>query len=106
MLELVLKSLKLTLVHISYVQIMRFTCRLNMAFNLTKPVWALICLHNVTLGSDAALTDHFAYTFVYENVTLWRRYDVRKFDAGVFCLEKSSVRKRYIVVIKQRFQCG
>ena len=51
----------------------------------------------VTLGSDAALTDHFAYVyaFVCENVTLWQRYDVQKFDAGMapFCLEKSSVRK-------------
>ena len=85
---------------------MRFTCCLNIAFNLTKPVWALICLHNATLGSDAALTDHFAYAFVCENVTFWRRYGVRKFDAGVFYLDKSSVRKRYIVVFKQRFQCG
>ena len=71
-------------------------------------VWALICLHDVTLGSDAALTDHFAYVyaFVCENVTLWQRYDVQKSDAGMapFCLEKSSVRKGYIIVFKRRFQ--
>ena len=39
-----------------------------MAFSLTKPIWALICLHKVTLESVAALTDHFADAFVRENV--------------------------------------
>ena len=48
--------------------------------------WALICLHDVTRESVAALTDHFADAFVRENVArasmaLWRPYDVRKFDA-------------------------
>ena len=43
-------------------------------------------MHNVTLESVAAVTDHFANAFVRENVarvymTLWRRNDVRKFDA-------------------------
>ena len=43
-------------------------------------------MHNVTLESFAAVADHFAYAFVRENVarvymTLWRRDDVRKFDA-------------------------
>ena len=51
-----------------HVQIMRFTCCLNMAFNLTKPIWALICLHDVTRESIAALTDHFADAFVREKV--------------------------------------
>ena len=37
---------------------------LNMAFNVTKPIWALICLHEVTPESIAALTDHFASAFV------------------------------------------
>ena len=49
-------------------------------FNLTKPIWALICLYNVTRESAAALTDHFAGALVWENVapiydveaTLWR----------------------------------
>ena len=50
-----------------HVQIMRFKC-LNMAFNLTKPIWALICLHDATLESVAALTDHFTDVFVHENV--------------------------------------
>ena len=40
----------------------------------------------VTLESTAAVTDHFADVFVRENVarvfmTLWRRNDVRKFNA-------------------------
>ena len=41
---------------------MRFTCCLNMAFNFTKPIWALIFLESV-----AALIDHFADAFVPEN---------------------------------------
>ena len=52
------------------------------------------------MESFAALTDLLADAFVRESVagvcdvltTLWRRYDVRKFDAGV--REKSCVRKR------------
>ena len=43
-------------------------------FHLTKPIWALICLHDVTLENVAALTDHFANAFVRENVA--RVYDV------------------------------
>ena len=42
-------------------------------------------MHDMTLESVAAVTDHFADAFVRENVecvymTLWRRNDVRKFD--------------------------
>ena len=52
--------------------------------------WALICMHDVTLESLAAVTDHFADAFVRENVahvymTLLRRID--------FCFEKSGVRQ-------------
>ena len=47
---------------------MRFTCCLNIAFNLTKPIWALIRLHEVTLESVVALTDYFTDAFVFENV--------------------------------------
>ena len=55
-------------------------------------------MHNVTLESAAAVTDHFADVFVRENVArvymaLWRRNDVRKFDADAILFEKSSVRK-------------
>ena len=53
---------------------MRFTCCLNTAFNLTKPVWALIFLHEVTRKSVAALTDHYVDAFVRENVV--RAYEV------------------------------
>ena len=54
-------------------------------FYLKKPYWALICMHDVTLESVAAVTDHFAYAFVHENVLrvymmLWRRNGVPKFD--------------------------
>ena len=51
-----------------HVQIMRFTCCLNMVFNLTTPIWALICLHDVTRECVAALADHFADAFVCKNI--------------------------------------
>ena len=43
-------------------------------------------MHDVTRESVVAVTDHFVDVFVRENVarvymTLWRRSDVRKFDA-------------------------
>ena len=43
-------------------------------------------MHDVTLKSVAAMTDHFADAFVRENVasiymTLFGRNDVRRFDA-------------------------
>ena len=49
--------------------------------------WAQICMHDVTLESVAAAKNHFADAFVRENVarvymTLWRRNDVRLFDAN------------------------
>ena len=45
-------------------------------------------MHDVTRESVTAMTDHFADAFVCENVahvdmTLWRRSDIRKFDAGL-----------------------
>ena len=43
-------------------------------FYLTKPIWALMCLHDVTRESVAALTDHFADAFVPENFA--RVYDI------------------------------
>ena len=41
-----------------------------MAFNLTKPIWTLICLHDITRQREsvATLTDHYAAGFVCENV--------------------------------------
>ena len=43
-------------------------------FYLTKPIWAMICLHKVTRESVAALSDHFADALVRKNVA--RFYDV------------------------------
>ena len=79
-----------------HVQIMRFTCCLNMVFNLTKS--KLICLHDNTRESVATLTDHFANAFVRQQncVCLWHCGDVMTFKSLTltpFCLEKSSVRK-------------
>ena len=55
-------------------------------------------MHDVTRVSVVAVTDHFADAFVRENVarvymTLWRRNDVRKFDA-VAILFREIKRKR------------
>ena len=55
-------------------------------------------MHDVTMECVAAVTGHFADSFVRENVacvymTLWRRNDVRKLTLTPFCFEKSSVRK-------------
>ena len=60
-------------------------------------------MHDVTLESVAAVTDHFADAFVRENVarvymTLWRRHDVRKCDADAILFDKSNVRKGIINV--------
>ena len=49
---------------------------LNMAFTLKSLNWVLICMHDVTLESVAAVADHFANAFVGEDVarvymTLW-----------------------------------
>ena len=41
---------------------------------MTKPILALICLHDVTREIVAALTDHFAHAFACESVA--RVYDV------------------------------
>ena len=43
-------------------------------FYLTKHIWALICLRDVTQESVGALTDHFADAFVRKNVA--RVHDV------------------------------
>ena len=51
-----------------HVQIMRFTCCLNMAFTWKSLNWALICMHDVALEGVAAVTDHFAHAFVRDNV--------------------------------------
>ena len=74
----------------------RFTCCLNMAFTLKSLNLALICMHDITLESAAAVTDYFADAFVRENVArvymrLWRRNDVQSLTP--FCFEKSSERK-------------
>ena len=53
---------------------MRFTCCLNMAFNLPKPKLGPELLHGVIRECIAAMTDHFADAFVRENVA--HVYDV------------------------------
>ena len=53
---------------------------------------------DVTLESVAAVTDHFADAFVRENdarvyMTLWRRNDVRKFDAYAILFREIKCKK-------------
>ena len=58
-------------------------------------------MHDVTLESVAAVTDHFADAFVRKNVarvymTLWRRNDVRKFDADAILFREIKCKKKDI----------
>ena len=58
-------------------------------------------MHDMTLESVAAVTDHFAYVFDRENVarvqvTLWRRNDVRKFDADAILFWEIKCKRRDI----------
>ena len=60
-----------------------------------------MCMHDVTQESVVAVTDHFAYAFVRENVgrvyrTLWRRNDVRKFDADVILFREIKRKRSHI----------
>ena len=40
----------------------------DMAFNLIKLIWAMICLNDVTRESVATLTNHFANAYVRKNI--------------------------------------
>ena len=58
-------------------------------------------MHDVTLESVAAVTDRFADVFVRRNVacvymTLWRRNDVRKFDADAILFREIKCQKKDI----------
>ena len=58
-------------------------------------------MHDMTLESDAAVTDDFANAFVRENVapvymTLWRHNDVHKFDADAILFREIKCKKRDI----------
>ena len=46
-----------------HVPIMRFTCYLNMGFNLKNLKYAQLYLHDITQKRVVALTDHFADDF-------------------------------------------
>ena len=58
-------------------------------------------MHDVTLESVVAVTDHFADAFIRQNVarvymTLWRRNDIRKFDVDVILFWEIKCKKRDI----------
>ena len=79
-------------------------------FYLTKPIWALICLHDVTWESVAALTDHFTNAFVGENVArlcdVVACYDIQKFDADAISFRQILCKKKDILMLKRHFQSG
>ena len=55
-------------------------------------------MHEGTLESVAAVTDHFADAFVHENVarvymTLWLRNDVRKFGSDAILFREIQCKK-------------
>ena len=81
-------------------QIMRLTCCLNMAFNLTKPKVGLICLHYITWKALWPFTDHFADALFAKtlnaSMTLWRRSDVQKFDTDAILFREIQFKKRDI----------
>ena len=57
-----------------------------------------------------AVTDHFADAFVRENVarvymTLWRRNDVRKFDAVAILFREIKRKRKDIIGITHVFSC-
>ena len=66
-------------------------------FYLTKPIWALIYLHDATWVSLAAMTHHFA------SMTLSRCYDIRKFDADTILFIAILCKKKDILMFKHRF---
>ena len=70
-------------------------------FYLKKPKLGLICMHDITLESVAAVTDHFVDAFIRENVArlymmLWRHNDVRKFEADAILFLEIKCNKRDI----------
>ena len=65
-------------------------------------------MHDVTLEGVAALTDHFADAIVRENVarvymTLWRRNDVRKFDADAILYREIKCKKMDVSCLSDVF---
>ena len=97
---------KLTKIH---VQIMRFTCCWTWVLICQYLKWALIYLSGATRKSVAALTDHYVDVFVRENIarimTLWRRYDVRKFNADAILFGEKHCKKKGILMLSGVF-CG
>ena len=77
-------------------------------FYLTKPIWALTSLHDVTWESVVALTDHFAYAFIWENnvcvYDVVAYYYVLKFDADAILIREILCKKRDILMFKRLFQ--
>ena len=58
-------------------------------------------MYHITRENIAARTDHYVDVFVRENVarimTLWRRYDVRKFNADAILFGENQCKKNGIL---------
>ena len=75
-----------------------------MAFTWKGLTWALICMHDMTLESVAAVTVLFADALVHENVArvymmLLRHNDVRKFDADAILFWEIKCKKKDILCL-------
>ena len=89
---------------------MKFSCCLNMAFtwqSLSGPWFLCMTLHRKALRPwlIISLMPLFAKTLRL-SMTLWRRYDVRKFDADAILFREILSKKRVILMFNRWFQCG
>ena len=87
------------------------------AINLFKSwdssaVWTQLLLDKAYLGPDLFAWRYtgkrcgldWSFCRCFCSMTLWRRYDVRKFDADTILFREILCKKRDILIFKQRFQ--
>ena len=93
-----------------HVQIMRFTCCLNMDFNFTKtltePETVSMMLHAKALWPWLIILPIFLFAKTLQvSMTLWRCNDIQKFDADAILFREIQCKKMDILMFKQCFQC-
>ena len=93
-----------------HVQIMRCTCCSNMTFSLTKPIWPwFVCmtLHRKALPPWLIISPMLLFPKTLRaSMTVWRCYDVRKFETDAILFREIQCKKRDILMFKRCFQCG
>ena len=82
-----------------HVQIMRFTCCLNM-----------ICKHDVTQERVVALTDHYDNAFfaimLRVSMILWQHNDIQKLEVDTILFREIQHKKMGYLMFKRCFQCS